>query len=129
MHSDYVKKHVQMWASQPFEWATHNCALAVKGYVEDVTQKTFPHDFGGYDKAEAHDWLERKGGLIRLARSFAGFFGMIETGAPDEGDIGVFRAVDIALCGICVGGGRWAYVTERGVAVSPVHQIVAWKII
>lgn len=125
----------------PWGWGGHNggkdCALWMADYVARVRGGDPGAAFRGryHTRLGCEKLLRREGGLMSLVSRVAASIGLGERFDPISGDIGVIEAV---VCGsatslepaaaICVGGGRWALFSHKGLIVGPTRHLKAWAV-
>ena len=125
-----LKPYLHDLARRPFAWGETDCVLILADWWRLNRGVDLAADLRGtYATAEeCRAVLERHGGVLRLvARRLAGA-GAERTSEPDPGDIGVLRYDGKHIGGLCVGDGRWAGKSLRGVSVFPSGFVAAWKV-
>lgn len=103
------------------EWGVHDCATlpcdwaVLRGHPDPMAEwrGTYTTD----DDARA--MIASEGGLLSyFERAFANF--PVREGAPQPGDVGVIQIAGLEA-GAIFTGERWAFVGDRGIAMSKVN--------
>lgn len=72
--------------------------------------------------------VARAGGNEAFSRQIAERAGLTETLQPQRGDVGLVSNAAGATMAICIGDGRWAAKSPRGVLIAVCDVIVAWSL-
>ncbi|WP_034157931.1 DUF6950 family protein [Sphingomonas sp. ERG5] len=139
---DAVAGVLRRWASEPFDWATDNCGLAVLAYVERARGLVFTPPLIFTGKVDALRFILASGGLETVCATVFGQLGCPATDAPRRGDVGLVDLAAGPTVAICVGhvdaivGGQvlehrslWAAKGDYEVVIVPARPIAAWSVI
>lgn len=129
---DTLYRHLHKWMSEPFVWGESDCMMVVADYLIDMGYEDPAAKWRGtYDSAMS---CQRVSKFLTDAPDVMGdavtAVGMIETGEPVRGDVGVVRFVDHdghkMMGAVCLGK-NWAVKGEHRVVVGPAQVVRAWR--
>jgi len=126
-----IRRHVDMWCEQPFEWGRGDCFLSLSDIILEAR---------GYDPgAEFRNRYKTKLGALRVTREHGGFAGALEYVADcagwheidplraKVGDIGLQRSGTV--CGLIKDLNLWVGRNETAFAALPTEEISrAWRV-
>lgn len=125
---DAVAAELRIWAREPFDRRSANCALSVLSYVERATGSArlrWPRLLAA--RAWPKVW-ERPDRLEAVALQALEQLGCRETLAPQRGDVGLIEQANGLTAAICVGRGHWAARSAAGVVIEPDVALIAWRV-
>lgn len=124
--SDRLRAYLAGVEGKPMAWGRDDCCLFAARWLERETGLALPLPrYASEDEARAL----MQGGLERLWREVASRAGVIETGAPDHGDIGLVAVSAGPVGCIWLHGGRVALRHQDGWSyLRPRQFIAAWRV-
>lgn len=127
--TEAVQAALRKWAREPFSWR-EDCMISVANYLLDVTGIDCATRFRG--KYTTRNGCARISGFLRdPVKPFADCVAeipLLETSAPERGDVGVVAYGDTVAGAICLGG-KWAVRAENGVVLAtPTKILKAWAV-
>jgi len=125
-------------AARPFVWGAFDCALFAAEWVRAHALPDPGAPWRGRYRTRlgCERLLKREGGIVEVMARGAAIAQLTEAPKPAAGDVGVVYAAvmrrgapDIGLVGgLCLGGERWAVLTDRGISVFETEAVKAWSL-
>lgn len=127
--ADRVMAYARSFEGLDVTWGKDDCSMFVAGWVEQETGQ--PLALPSYaSRDEAYARIAAAGSLAALWGDIANEAGIMETGAPDLGDVAVIETARFGQVGvICLYNGACLWRETKGVTIFPPRQIVAaWRV-
>ena len=136
--AEVLTEYLESATRSAWSWGEQDCTLWVADFVLLVTGLDPGISFRGKYKTRlgCERLLKRRGGLVALVSDAMAAADIAGTNDPGRGDVGIIpatirrRRADMieATAAICLGQGRWAVFSPRGLLVAPTQHTAAWSI-